>query len=382
MIINFLIIIQEKDVKVGEEEAKITLFLEDQGNNFHYYRKRIQGKNLHNSKELKRVSEYIRKQYLGDYLETEEEYENDDTETPQKEFTLNNENIPVYVFYGVDRYNEKTRKLRRRYTGAAGKLDAWRDSAFGGVINFRLFFEWFRGRQEYENSIRVETPNAEDPQLHAVKKAILNALGDGFSEIRVKVTEEDAELIVIKKELELAFYQLSEGEKSVIALVGDLSRRLAIANPKRENPLEGDGIVLIDEIDLHLHPKWQEKIFPALQNTFPNIQFIVSTHAPKVLESVDENIQVIRLHEDAETHLVLAESMEPMNGWDVNTILEDYMDTEVYNRKTTELLEQINVYLNEKAYDEAEKLVNKLAWMTSEENTKVVRARILIAKGR
>lgn len=218
----------EKDVKVGEEEAKITLFLEDQGNNFHYYRKRIQGKNLHNSKELKRVSEYIRKQYLGDYLETEEEYENDDTETPQKEFTLNNENIPVYVFYGVDRYNEKTRKLRRRYTGAAGKLDAWRDSAFGGVINFRLFFEWFRGRQEYENSIRVETPNAEDPQLHAVKKAILNALGDGFSEIRVKVTEEDAELIVIKKELELAFYQLSEGEKSVIALVGDLSRRLAI----------------------------------------------------------------------------------------------------------------------------------------------------------
>ena len=65
----------EKDVKVGEEEAKITLFLEDQGNNFHYYRKRIQGKNLHNSKELKRVSEYMRKQYLGDCLETEEEYE-------------------------------------------------------------------------------------------------------------------------------------------------------------------------------------------------------------------------------------------------------------------------------------------------------------------
>ena len=97
---------------------------------------------------------------------------------------------------------------------------------------------------------------------------------------------------------------------------------------------------------------------------------------------MDENIQVIRLHEDVETHLVLAEPMEPMNGWDVNTILEDYMDTEVYNRKTTELLEQINVYLNEKAYDEAEKLVNKLAWMTSEENTKVVRARILIAKGR
>ena len=71
-----------------------------------------------------------------------------------------------------------------------------------------------------------------------------------------------------------------------------------------------------------------------------------------MLESVDENIQVIRLHEDAETHLVLAEPMEPMNGWDVNTILEDYMDTEVYNRKTTKLLEQINVYLNEACMDD------------------------------
>ena len=64
-------------------------------------------------------------------------------------------------------------------------------------------------------------------------------------------------------------------------------------------------------------------------------------------------IDKLQVHEDAETHLVLAEPVEPMNGWDVNTILEDYMDTEVYNRKTTDLLEQINVYLNKKAYDEA-----------------------------
>ena len=60
-------------------------------------------------------------------------------------------------------------------------------------------------------------------------------------------------------------------------------------------------------------------------------------------------IDKLQVHEDAETHLVLVEPVEPMNGWDVNTILEDYMD----NRKTTELLEQINVYLNKKAYDEA-----------------------------
>ena len=344
----------EKDVKVGEEEAKITLFLEDQGNNFHYYRKRIQGKNLHNSKELKRVSEYIRKQYLGDYLETEEEYENDDTETPQKEFTLNNENIPVYVFYGVDRYNEKTRKLRRRYTGAAGKLDAWRDSAFGGVINFRLFFEWFRGRQEYENSIRVETPNAEDPQLHAVKKAILNALGDGFSEIRVKVTEEDAELIVIKKELELAFYQLSEGEKSVIALVGDLSRRLAIANPKRENPLEGDGIVLIDEIDLHLHPQWQQTILSDLHAIFPEVQFIVSSHAPAVINSVPR--EQIRILDHGEIYMPAAQTY----GRDANSILREVMNVSERPADIKQHMDLFYAYMDESNYKEADKVLTEV----------------------
>lgn len=83
----------------------------------------------------------------------------------------------------------------------------------------------------------------------------------------------------------------------------------------------GEGIVLIDEIDLHLHPNWQEYIFPVLQGVFPNIQFIVSTHAPKVLESVGSDVQVIRLYEENEQ--VQAEPMAPMNGWDVNTILEE-----------------------------------------------------------
>ncbi len=116
-----------------------------------------------------------------------------------------------------------------------GEILHWRSD------QFPVIFEWFRGRQEYENSIRVETPNTEDPQLHAVKKAILNALGDGFSEIRVKVTEEDAELIVIKKELELAFYHCQK-EKKCNRTGRRSEPEAGNCNPKRENPLEGDGM--------------------------------------------------------------------------------------------------------------------------------------------
>ena len=81
--------------------------------------------------------------------------------------------------------------------------------------------------------------------------------------------------------------QLSDGEKSLIAMIGDLARRLSIANPGVREPLHGRGIVLIDEVELHLHPAWQRDILPRLMNTFPNVQFMVTTHSPLVLAQLN-----------------------------------------------------------------------------------------------
>ena len=80
----------------------------------------------------------------------------------------------------------------------------------------------------------------------------------------------------------MSVLQLSQGEKSLLALVADIARRLVLLNPTASNPLDGTGIVLIDEIDLHLHPSWQQKVIIRLEETFPNIQFIVTTHSPQV----------------------------------------------------------------------------------------------------
>jgi len=99
--------------------------------------------------------------------------------------------------------------------------------------------------------------------------------------------------------------QLSDGEKIYMALVGDLCRRLTLANPTLDDPLQGEGIVLIDELDLHLHPQWQTEIATKLCETFPNIQFIVTTHSPlvitnvqssqlRILSSTDGNVNVLR----------------------------------------------------------------------------------------
>ncbi|MGU5737063.1 retron Ec78 anti-phage system effector ATPase PtuA [Aeromonas caviae] len=83
--------------------------------------------------------------------------------------------------------------------------------------------------------------------------------------------------------------QLSQGQKMLVSLSGDLARRLVTLNPDSEKPLEGHGIVVIDEIELHLHPKWQQEIIIGLQETFKNLQFIVTTHSPQVLSTVDKN---------------------------------------------------------------------------------------------
>ncbi|MBL0467427.1 MULTISPECIES: AAA family ATPase [Aeromonas] len=89
----------------------------------------------------------------------------------------------------------------------------------------------------------------------------------------------------------ISINSLSQGEKTLISLIGDIARRLVLLNPaatsnSNDSPLNGHGIVLIDEIDLHLHPKWQQSVIPKLTNTFPNIQFILTTHSPIVISTV------------------------------------------------------------------------------------------------
>jgi predicted ATP-binding protein involved in virulence len=190
------------------------------------------------------------------------------------------------------------------------------DNALTSGANFRTFFEWFRVREDLENEKFREYQNRDaffeqikqikdlddeyfegnsnvsikpidsqfpDPQLEAVRDALSNLLPD-FSKFTVR--RSPLRMEVEKNGKRLTVNQLSGGELNLIAMIGDLARRMAIANPDSTKPLEGSGIVLIDEIDLHLHPKWQRMIVPKLLDVFPNCQFIISTHSPHVITHV------------------------------------------------------------------------------------------------
>ncbi len=112
--------------------------------------------------------------------------------------------------------------------------------------------------------------------------------------------------------------QLSDGYQSIMSWTGDLVSRLVGAFPKTENFLDQEGIVLIDEVDLHLHPTWQRKILNQLRQTFPKIQFIVTTHSPLVAASAKEGELFVLKHEQ---NKVVVEPELSVQGWRVDQIL-------------------------------------------------------------
>ena len=183
--------------------------------------------------------------------------------------------LPVLMHYSADR-NVYEISLESDKDHQSNQLTAY-DQAITKKVNFVSFFIWYRNQEDLENEIRLgDNPNHVDSKLKAIRDAIPLFLPK-LSNLRVKRSS-PIRMTMFKEETELVISQLSSGEKNLLAMVADIARRLAIANPHLENALEGEGIILIDEIELHLHPQWQRDIIPRLTSTLTNCQFIVTTH--------------------------------------------------------------------------------------------------------
>ncbi len=267
--------------------------------------------------------------------------------------TLEKVNIPLFVYYPVNRaVLDIPLRIRRQHK--FDLLTAY-DGALTSGANFRTFFEWFRVREDLENenirdfrnmdketfterimemkepkleysgkssnaSFILSDSNFSDPQLEAVRNALSKIIPD-FSNLTVR--RSPLRMEVEKNGKRLTVNQLSGGELNLIAMIGDLARRMAIANPDSTKPLEGSGIVLIDEIDLHLHPKWQRMIVPKLLEVFPNCQFIISTHSPHVITHVQP--ECLFLLEQTDSGIVVADKPSGSYGKNVDRVLEDLM---------------------------------------------------------
>lgn len=193
--------------------------------------------------------------------------------------------LPLAVYYDVHRaVLDVPLRVRERLINAIA--EGYDDSLGHGGADFKRFFIWFRNQEDLENENSRDIPGYRDPELSAVRRAIETFTG--FKDVRVR-RKPALRMTVLKGNLEFNVLQLSDGEKCLLAMVGDLARRLTLLNREVADPLNGKGVVLIDELDLHLHPGWQRTVVAKLEKTFPNCQFIITTHSPQILGELPAN---------------------------------------------------------------------------------------------
>ncbi|MBS1205907.1 MAG: uncharacterized protein H6R25_2806 [Proteobacteria bacterium] len=259
-------------------------------------------------------------------------------------------NLPVFAFYSVERSHPFNRLIKDSNEQREERLDAY-TNALSGAGRFDHFIEWFialhkRTAGDFTNGIETIRQQVRDLKLSVEnglvsvkplldeaelkladaiskesklvktgtlpealqKKLIVKAISTvvpSISNIWVDTSSGSDVVKVISDNNEVTIEQLSDGQRVFLGLVADLARRMVMLNPLLENPFEGRGIILIDEIELHLHPKWQQDVIANLQDVFPNLQKIITTHSPIVLSTVDKRCvrQFIEYEEEAVVYL-------------------------------------------------------------------------------
>ena len=270
--------------------------------------------------------------------------------------------LPVFAFYPVNRaVRDDDFPKRIRIKHEFDPISVY-DDFLTSSANFRLFFEWFREREDIENeNLRtngilqnVDTLEFLDLQLEAVRSALEKFLPE-YHDFRIK--RQPLRMVVTKGDQELIIDSLSVGETCFIALIGDIARRLSIANPRKRNPLEGEGVILIDEIDLHLHPAWQRRAVTNITKVFPNVQFVVTTHSPQILSEVaPESIRLLYQEDNLIKFTIPKQSI----GLNSVEILRELMDDPGINSTVPKRIAEIATKIDHDEFDAARELIQKL----------------------
>lgn len=345
--------IQLDDIRYGAKETQISALFNINGEDIEYGRRMVRstGKKYENKDGIKRISDIFHYEYISDDIQGD---------------------IPIFANYGTNRLVlDIPLRIRTHHT-----FDIYSslEKSIENRIDFRTFFEWYRNQEDYENEKKIELGNLnyKDKSLEAVRVAIASML-DECSNLRV-VRKPRLEMKIDKGDISVNVSQMSDGEKCTMALFGDLARRLTLANPNKDNPLMGNGVVLIDEIELHMHPSWQRKVLKQLKSTFPNVQFIITTHSPIVLSEAAADYQLLYTHMTDKG--VEIEEIGRMDGYDTSAVLEQFMGTKSMNEAAEQHIHLMYKDIQRGSYAAAKDKIDKLASMTSENHPDVIMARM------
>lgn len=268
--------------------------------------------------------------------------------------------LPVVAYYGTGRLWAQLPNSKKREEGLDSRIRGYED-ALDPRSNHKLFTAWMRDREYLRlQKLSRSRPTAaaiaaaHDEHMEAVAIAAARLVADGAM-FRYDIAEQELRL-EFRDGTEQSFDLLADGYRNLVALAADIAWRSVRLNPHlgAKAPAETSGVVLIDEVALHLHPAWQRTIVPRLRETFPLIQFVVTTHSPVVIGSVPpECVRFLEANGAARTP-------DATHGIDVNGVLERLMGVEAQPDVRVKLLGRIERALDSGELDAARSAIDEL----------------------
>ncbi len=289
-----------------------------------------------------------------------------------KKNVQNNEDIilPILAYYPTEK---DLKDVFYWSTSLGSRLDGYANATLA-TKNYQEIQNWLITKQIKINSKVNDFVKAEF-EFNLVKQVLLNVLNlkDLFFDIDLQTASRKLKDFILHFELPdgrvLPVSALSSGYKIIFAMVGDLAVRCVRLNPSlgEEAIIETNGIVLIDEIDQHLHPILQQKIVNILKTTFPKLQFIVTTHSPHIVASAEAN-EVINLPDIEQFEALKGEikaDERSYQGWQLEYILRDVMamkekNTIWYEKTVNPILDKIEMAFEKKNLQSFETEIDKL----------------------
>jgi len=193
--------------------------------------------------------------------------------------------LPLLSYYGTGRLWGEPKRMSRKVRPS--RFDAYRNSHEPRVSSGDLL-DWLKRMRliEFEN----ERPS---PILTAWYKAVESCF-DEPTRVNYSPSRERLEITFENRRQTVSYDNLSHGQRNILSMIGDIAYKASILNPHlgAEAASSVRGVILIDEIDLHLHPTWQKLIIPALLRAFPGLQFVATTHSPFVIQSLCEGVML------------------------------------------------------------------------------------------
>lgn len=283
--------------------------------------------------------------------------------------------LPIVAYYGTGRLWVHKRDKKEGKGSLKSRLQGYR-AALEAASDQKGFEAWMAWREEdrLQRLARAADEGrplteVQSPELEAVSSAACGCL-EGALRIYYSVNHQELR-VDFADGSSRSFDALSDGERNLIAVAADIAWRALQLNPHlgAEAPARVVGVVLIDEVDLHLHPAWQRRVLDDLTRVFPGIQFVVTTHSPQVMSTAPPG-SVRLIDRDHKVHRV-----ERTMGKDTNTILEDIFGVPARPKWMQDKLDLLARWLEEGQVDKASTLLAEVAGVLGEDDTQVVSSR-------